>query len=416
MARTTTPTSLAADIHDAMPAWLQETFLGITGWKYLAILLLIFVAITLQKIVVTLIGRSLRSVLTEGSRTQLAAEKVSRPVGGLAMALVFHFGLPPLEFSALISDVGGVATDALAAFSLVWLGYQLTDVLGDYLAERAAKSESKLDDQIVPLVTKTFKVFVSVVGAIFILQNLRVDVGSLLAGLGLGGLAFALAAKDTVANFFGSLMIFLDRPFQIGDWVVIAGVEGLIEEVGFRTTRIRTFYNSLVTVPNAKIVDSAIDNYGARKYRRYTCKLALPFETPPERVQAFCEGVRAIIVAMPETRKDYYVVELQDLGPHSLQVLLYMFFAVPSWTDELRARHQLNLELLRLAHALDVRFAVPTQTVHVESLGQLGTRPEPPPPRDRAELAAIVDSFGPGAHGAERRTATVTSGYDLESS
>src|SRR5690606_33156269 len=107
-----------------------------------------------------------------------------------------------------------------------------------------------------------------IMGGLFILQNLNVNVASLLAGLGIGGLAFALAAKDTLANFFGSIMIFSDRPFQVGDWVKIGDAEGIVEEVGFRSSRIRTFYDSLLSIPNGKIVDTPIDNYGARVYRR----------------------------------------------------------------------------------------------------------------------------------------------------
>src|SRR5690606_21829642 len=204
----------------------------------------------------------------------------------------------------------------------------------------------KLDDQLVPLLRKTLKVFIAVLGAIFVLQNLDVDVGSLLAGLGLGGLAFALAAKDTVANFFGSLVVFIDKPFQIGDWVVIGGTEGEIEEVGFRTTRVRTFYNSLVTIPNAKLTDTAIDNYGARRWRRYVANLGLTYDTPPERMEAFCEGVRGIIQRLDGMRRDYAIVEFNNYGESGLNVMVYCFMGAPNWKTELRIRTALNLEIL----------------------------------------------------------------------
>src|SRR5690606_24921192 len=143
------------------------------------------------------------------------------------------------------------------------------------MATKAESTDSKLDDQLVPLLRKAMKIFVVLVGALFLLQNLDVNVASLVAGLGIGGVAVALAAKDTIANFFGSLMIFIDRPFQIGDWVKIGETEGIVEVVGFRSTRVRTFYNSLVTVPNAHFTEAAIDNLGMREYRRTSTVLNL---------------------------------------------------------------------------------------------------------------------------------------------
>ena len=198
-----------------------------------------------------------------------------------------------------------------------------------------------------------------------------VELRALLTGLGIGGLAFALAAKETLANFFGSVMIFVDRPFQIGDWIVVNGAEGIVEEVGFRSTRIRTFYNSVISVPNAVFTDAKIDNYGQREYRRTVCTLNLTYDTTPEQIQAFCEGIRAIIIANAHTRKDYYEVHMSGFGAHSLDVMVYFFFKVDSWTAELRERHNVYLEIMRLAGDLGVCFAFPTQTLHVDRVAAL---------------------------------------------
>ena len=310
-----------------------------------------------------------------------------------------------------ISRVILVATQALAAYSIVWLAYRLIDVLIDWLDSKAAETETKLDDQLIPLLRKTLKVFTAVIGTIFILQNFNVDVGSLLAGLGLGGLAFALAAKDTVANFFGSLVIFIDKPFQIGDWVVIGGVEGVVEEVGFRTTKVRTFYNSLVTVPNAQMTNVSIDNYGMRQYRRYKTNLGLTYDTPPEKVQAFCEGVRAIIAGLPGMRKDYYLVEFREFGATSLDIFLYCFMEVPDWNAELRTRTNLNLEIMRLAENLGVSFAFPTQTIHVETMARESDIPQPKS-LTTEQLVQVINDFGPGGTLARPRAVTLSKGYD----
>ena len=163
------------------------------------------------------------------------------------------------------------------------------------------------------------------IGGLFVLGNLGVNVTSLVAGLGLGGLAVALAAQDTIRNLLGGVTIFADRPFQVGDWVVVNDIEGTVEHVGFRSSRVRTFYNSVVTVPNARIVDTHVDNMGLRQWRRYKTTLGLAYQTTPDQVQAFVEGVRALIRSNPNMRKDYYIVEFHGFSAVTLDVLVYCF-------------------------------------------------------------------------------------------
>jgi MscS family membrane protein len=204
---------------------------------------------------------------------------------------------------------------------------------------------------------------------------LHINITSLLAGLGLGGIAFALAAQDTVKNFFGSVTVLLDRSFQVGDWVVVGDIEGTVEELGFRSTRIRTFYNSLITLPNSNLISAHVDNYGERRYRRWKTYLGVAYGTPPVTVDALCEGIRELVRRHPYTRKDYYHVYLNEFGAHSLDILLYIFFETPDWATELRERHRLAVDILRLARHLGVEIAFPTQTLYLKR--DHGTSPVP---------------------------------------
>jgi MscS family membrane protein len=184
--------------------------------------------------------------------------------------------------------------------------------------------------------------------------------------MGIAGLGVSLAAKDTISNLFGSLTVLLDRPFRIGDWVNIDnGIEGTVEEVGLRSCRIRTFYNSLITIPNGMLTNAHIDNYGMRQFRRYSTNLGVQYDTPVEKIEAFCEGIREIIRKHPHTRKDYYHVYLNGLGASSLNILLYVFFITPDWADELKERHRLIMDILRLGKEMGIQFAFPTQTLHM---------------------------------------------------
>jgi MscS family membrane protein len=267
------------------------------------------------------------------------------------------------------------------------------DVFAEVLSAKAAGTRTKIDDLLVPLVRKSLKIFVAAVGIIYIAESLSIEILPLLTGLGIGGLAVAFAAKDTIENFFGSIAVIVDRPFEVGDWVVIDGdVEGTVEELGFRSTRVRTFYNSLVTVPNASLVRANVDNYGRRKYRRYSTKLGLAYDTPAEKIDAFCEGVRELIRQHPYTRKDYYQVYFNDYGESSLQMLVYIFFEAPDWSVELRERHRFLNDVLRLAAKLGVEFAYPTQTLYLKRGGEspAGDAPDFEEIEDAARESEVV--------------------------
>jgi MscS family membrane protein len=178
----------------------------------------------------------------------------------------------------------------------------------------------------------------------------------------------ALAAQDTVKHFFGSIMIFVDRPFQIGDWIEVDGLNGTVEEVGIRSTRIRTFANSLVSFPNGQLADSVINNWGLRVYRRYSTKVGLTYDTPPDLLELYIEGMKGLVLNHPLTRKDYYEIHLNEFGPSSLDILVYVFFEADSWSAELKARHELMIGFIKLAEVLGVSFAFPSQTLYLENM------------------------------------------------
>jgi MscS family membrane protein len=245
--------------------------------------------------------------------------------------------------------------------------FKLVDVLAAYFHKLATKTESTLDDQLVPLLRKTFKAFVILVGTLFILRDgLNLDIIPFLTGLSIGGLAIALAAQDTIKNFFGSVMIFIDKPFQVGDWITSGEIDGTVEEVGFRSSRIRTFRNSLMYVPNGKIADAILDNHGLRQYRRFYTTLTITYDTPPELIEEFVKGLQEIVLAHPKTRKDAFNIYFNNLSPYSQDIMFYIFFEVPTWPEELAARHEILIQIVKLANSLRVKFAFPTQTLHMD--------------------------------------------------
>lgn len=400
---------------DRLPPIFKKKILDLELWQIAGLFLVLLAGFVLRRVAEFFMAQTgLRLVQkTRADWDEKLVEISIRPLGLALVAAWFLLAYPNLQMGVKVNAVFRTACLILLYFSVIWLFYRLVDLLEVYLRSVTSKTESKLDDQLVPLIRKTLKLFLVVIGTIFALQNLDINVTSLLTGLGLGGLAFALAARDTLANFFGSITIFLDKPFQVGDWVIIGSIEGTVEEVGFRSTRIRTFYNSVVSIPNSKVADSPIDNMGLRQYRRIKMHLGLTYSTTAEQMQAFVEGVRAVIQANPFTRKDFYEIHFHEFGSYSLNVLLYAFLKVDSWSAELRERHNILLAILQLARDLGVEFAFPTQTLHVDSFygespREVGKMLSP------EELARTVVAFGPEGDRARKSPVLTYNGQKID--
>lgn len=351
------------------PFW-QTPLLGIKLWKWLGILVLIvlawFVFAIFNWLTGTIIRPTLRRHIGISPEVDKAGRRLYRLLGLLISVRFFAYILPMLQLPARTNYFLVKLLGILSIFFLVFIVDLLVKILFFNLDKIAQKTSNTLDDQLMPVLRRITSILVWAIGLFYILDYLDVNVTALLAGISIGGLAIALAAQDTVKNFFGSIMIFLDKPFQIGDWIHFGNVDGVVEEVGVRSTRIRTFANSITYVPNGQLADQVVDNMGLRQYRRFKTEIGITYDTPPDRIDLFVKGIREIILRHPTTRKDYFEVHLNSFGASSLNILLYTFFEAPNWTAELKGRHEVMYAIISLAHDLGVRFAFPTQTLHIE--------------------------------------------------
>ena len=362
-----TPAPAPDWVHDLFPAALLRPGFFLPHYQWICILIVIFLGMSVDRLVRSVLSR-LTMAWLKLAKIEIDKEterSVWKPVGLLAMALVWYGGTNVIGLQPEVLSVLLVAVKFFAVVSAVWIAFRLIDLLSSYLLKKSQRTATKFDDLLIPLVSRSLKVFSVCVGIVLFAEMFNLKVYGLLSGLGLGGLAIALAAKDTLGNIFGSLTVLMDRPFEIGDWIVTGDIEGTVESVGIRSSRVRTFYNSLITVPNANLTTAVVDNMGRRRYRRIKTMLGLEYGTSPEQVEAFCEGVRELLRRHPYTRKDYYHVYLNQLSASSLDVLLYCFIECPDWAVELRERERLFLDILKLAEELGVGFAFPTRTLHM---------------------------------------------------
>ena len=347
-----------------LPDWATRTVGGQALWQWGALALSLAFA-TAMTALVYVVGRRLA-----GSREQLAAYVL--PGTLMPMALLID------RFVLEIHITGNVYTAvALLNRGIFFLGgVRLVAVLLNQVAGLVISASHLrprgVDSQLVRLAFRVLTIAVIAALLIAAAQHLGLPAYSVLTGLGIGGLAVALAARETLANFLGSVVIMFERPFRVGDWIKVGEEEGVVEDIGFRSTRLRTFYNSVVTIPSSEMAVASIDNMGMRRYRRVRTVVQVTYDTPSETIEAFVEGIKDIIRNHPTTRKDYFHVVFNDFGAHSLDILVYFFLLAPDWSRELVERQKVLLQIVRLAEELGVRFAFPTQTLHVESVPEDG--------------------------------------------
>ncbi|RMH20157.1 MAG: mechanosensitive ion channel family protein, partial [Gammaproteobacteria bacterium] len=359
---------------DALIKWLpverQGSFLGLQAWQWIGLVILIFLTLAsffvvsrVMRPVVRFAARSRYSNLLEdkGKLFVIANRSALLVVGWGLMKLLPALQLPIVVMVWLMRGIE-IALVVLLAMLL----FSILEIIRIYAFRYALSTENKLDEQLLPILYRSAQIIVGVGAIIYILSLLEVNVTALIAGVSIGGLALALAAQDTVKNLIGSAMIFFDKPFQIGDWIVMSGIEGEVVEVGFRSTRVQTVDSSIVSIPNNEISTSAITNMGVRRYRMFKAMLGVTYDTPPALLEAFVDGLRQLIELHPLTKKDNYLVYFHSFGDSSLNIYFRTHLGVATFKEELQEREKLALGILELANKLGVRFAFPTQTIFVE--------------------------------------------------
>ena len=211
------------------------------------------------------------------------------------------------------------------------------------------------------------KVFIISLGSVAVLQNFGINVSAFIASLGLGGLAFALAAKDTAANLFGGFAILTDNIFKIGDWIKIGDVEGIVEDIGMRTTKIRAFDKRLIVLPNATIANSAVDNFSRRDRRRISMKIGLTYSTTPQQMQNILKDIREMLFNHPQIHKDPLFVYFDEFDDSSLNLFIYIFTKTAIWEEYLKIKEDINLKIIDIIQKNNSNFAFPSQSIYFEN-------------------------------------------------
>lgn len=375
------------------PEWARQKWGVFFIWQWLGLILAVIISFLLKyvsKLCFSIVIRLARS--TSNRWDDFILTTLARPTAYfIAIAYWFAFlylsGIEGKIFIAINFILKGIL-----GLNFIFFLYKLSDLAVDLLKDNSIRTKNPIDDKLIPLMSKSLRIVFVSFGFLIALQNLGVNVMGLIAGLGIGGLAFALAAKDTAANLFGSIMILLDRPFKIGDHIIINGKEGIVEDIGFRSTLIRTWEDSLLSIPNSTVANSDIDNMGARRWRRNLIHLGVTYDTSPEKMEAFLEGIKQIILSNPLVVTDTVDIAFKNFDASSLEIYLHFCLEVDSLSKNLEGRQLIFLDIMRLSKELEVHFAYPTTSIHVESLPDKKTKSSKEKPL--ANYKNIAANFG----------------------
>ena len=348
-----------------LPNLVTGRVAGVAAWQWLGL----GVGLLLSALVI-FGGYRLANRLTDRSEDQSGSRWDALPV---PLAIIFLAGfLIPLVCALLrIGEtprivIAVVQTSALYLMA-AWLCIIGSIIIGDVIASSEHLKRRSLDIQLIRLGTR----LVGVAAAIALLMQGAAELGfpaySVLAGLGVGGLAVALAARDSIANLLGSLLIMLEKPFRVGHYIRLSGTEGTVEDVGFRSTRIRTLDNSLISIPNNAVVNTTVENLSLRTMRRQRFFVQLTYDTPRERLEEMVAGIGQLIADHPLTNKSDFRVSFNNFGESSLDILVMFYFNVDDYGTELREREVILLQIIDLAKDVGVEFAFPTRTLRVET-------------------------------------------------
>lgn len=235
------------------------------------------------------------------------------------------------------------------------------------LIKRIRKSwKNDVEDSMLEFALKVTRVIIYLIALFIIFAILQINLNGLVAGIGIGGIIVTLAAQDTAKNIFGGIVLFIDKPFNVGDWIQTPNYEGTVEDMTFRTTRIRNFENSVVNIPNSTIADSAIINWSKMEKRRYKFSLSFPLDTTAEQMEMISNRIKEMLIKEPQVIDDDIIISFENITDNGLSLLVYMFVVPTGYNDYIMLKDKINKNIINILHNLGVELSYPSTSVYIE--------------------------------------------------
>jgi len=340
-------------------------------WQWFALIALVLVAGILSWAIASAGATAIRWLLARRADAEVASEHVSGLVAGPARlligVLVFSAGRQLLGLALAVAAVLDAIEDVLLVVAITWAALRLIAVLGNLVEHRLREQGEAAAVALVPPGRKTLKAFVLVVSGLAVLDSLGFNVTAVLAGLGVGGIAVALAAQKTVENLFGGATLYADRPVRVGDFCRVGDKLGNVEEIGLRSTRVRTLDRTVISIPNAEFANVALENFALRDKTWYHPRIGLRYETSPDQLRYVLVEVRKMLYAHPKVDSDPARIRFVEFGAYSLDLDIFAYVNVTDYGEFLEVAEDLNLRIMDIVEEAGTGFAFPSQTLYVES-------------------------------------------------
>jgi len=317
---------------------------------------------------VKVIEGSLKSFtsLTKTTVDDQIVEVIEKPIRSMILLFAFYISFSILDVDKEFELIFNNFLQSLAILLFTWLILRTITIFSANILQLSHHLKSDIAESLAKLLITIAKTTIIVISAIIILSQWGFNVSGFIASLGLVGMAFALAAKDTASNLFGSIVIFSDRPFKIGDWIKTPEVEGTIEEIGMRSTKVRTFAQALVSVPNGVLANSAILNWSKMQKRRIKMKLGLTYSTTASQMQNILSEIRHYLQENENIHPETIYIYFTDFNDSSLDIFCYFFTNTTNWSEYMAVREEVNLELMKIIENNNTSFAFPSQSIYIE--------------------------------------------------
>lgn len=371
---------LGEQASQTMGSWVQARVYGDITWLELIVCaLLLFLVVVVQTVLHWVIHSRTKGLSDDLYEEGLPWRKLllralSKPLYLFVWAYGLYGAFSPLllrfremDGFAFIHLGGQKAADICGTIAIFWFMFRLVRIVEEQLKRRASATENQIDDMLIALFGKLLRITVFLIGGVIVIKNLTaIEIGPLVASLGIGGIALALAARDSIANFFGTLTILFDKPFKSGQMISINGYTGTVETVGFRSTRIRTLTGHLVSIPNEQVVNSTLENIGKRPYLRWYTELGLTYDTPPDKLEQAVAIVKAVLDNHEGMQADLPPqVHFNGFGDFSLKITVFAWYHPADYWAFQNWLQTICLAILRRFEAEGIEFAFPSQTVYL---------------------------------------------------
>jgi MscS family membrane protein len=359
--------TLLAPLYTHFP-FLSKNFLGIPLGNLFAAIIMMLFFIVLRRFFVYIVISSLQklSQRTETHYDNKIISALKDPVGFAFIIIGLH-----LFFALIFKETYLIKNilNSLIVFNIFWAIISVSDVFRDIFHHTSSRFNPDLSKEMSEFILKIVKFFIGGVGFGAMLEVWGINVTALIASLGLGGLAFALAAKDTASNLFGSFAILADKSIRIGEWIKVEGVEGVVETIGMRTTKIRSFEKSLITLPNQILANTPIENFSRRGVRRIKMRLGLTYGINSQQIHKIVEEIKYMLHSHPNiATEETLLVNFESFGDSALNIFIYTFTSTANWEKYLDIREDVHLQIMKIVEENNASFAFPSQSIYVESL------------------------------------------------